>query len=92
MFGHYLSVQSWTPSFSTKKDAFGRQVVWIRLPALPECFYSGCLLRAIVQLVGPMIKIDLNIAQARKGCFARLAMNVNLRKPLVSKIRIEDQL
>lgn len=60
--GHYLSVQPWSSSFSIDKDVIGNQVVWIRLPALPECFYSECLINEIGRLIDPMIKIDLKIA------------------------------
>lgn len=91
MFGHYLSVQPWMASFSTERDVFGSQVVWVRLPALPECFNSECLLREIDQLIGTVVKIDLNMRQARRGRFARLGVNIDLSKPLVSKIRIKIQ-
>lgn len=66
MFGQYLSIQPWTSSFSTDKDVFGNQVVWIRLPALSECNYSKCLLKVIGQLIEPVIKIDLNMSQAKR--------------------------
>ncbi|MBA0581914.1 hypothetical protein Gorai_024073, partial [Gossypium raimondii] len=56
IFGRYLTVWPWLPNFSTSQNGIELQVVWIRLPRLPE-----------------------------GGRFARLAVYVNLRKPLVSK-------
>lgn len=47
LFGHCLSVQCWTPSFSTDSNVFDSLVVWICLLALLECYYLGCLLRVI---------------------------------------------
>ncbi|MBA0851709.1 hypothetical protein Goshw_024652 [Gossypium schwendimanii] len=58
IFGRYLTVWPWSPDFSTLQNGIKSQVVWIRLPRLPE-----------------------------RGRFARLAVYVNLRKPLVSKGR-----
>ncbi|KAK8530864.1 hypothetical protein V6N12_013364 [Hibiscus sabdariffa] len=36
VFGHYLTVQQWTPEFSTSTPYPTKVMVWIRLPGLPE--------------------------------------------------------
>ncbi|MFQ6666640.1 hypothetical protein Gotur_032922 [Gossypium turneri] len=68
------------------------KVVWIRLPGLSEGYYSDCLLRGIGQTVGPVAKLDVHTDCACRGRFARLAVYVDLRKSLVSKVQINGRL
>ncbi|MBA0629276.1 hypothetical protein Godav_023859, partial [Gossypium davidsonii] len=53
------------------------QVVWIQLLGLPKGYYSECLLCAIGQTIGPVIKLDEYTDNARKGKFTRLAVCIN---------------
>ncbi|KAK5843368.1 hypothetical protein PVK06_005823 [Gossypium arboreum] len=92
IFGRYLIVWPWSPSFSTSQSGIESQVVWIRLLRLLEGYYSNCLLRAIGQTVGLVIKLDMHMDYACRGRFVRLAVCVDLRKPLVSKVRINSRL
>lgn len=39
-----------------------------------------------------IVKLDIHTDYARRGCFTRLAVCVDLRKPLVSKVRINGRL
>lgn len=43
-------------------------------------------------MVGKVIKIDLQTNKDSRGRFARFAIQVDLSKPLVSKIRIANRL
>ncbi|MBA0843695.1 hypothetical protein Goarm_000861 [Gossypium armourianum] len=62
------------------------------LPGLLERFYSSCLLKEIGQTFGSVVKLDIHTDYACRGCFARLAVCVDLRKSLVSEVRINGQL
>lgn len=92
IFRQYLTVRHWSFDFLTSKDEVGVQVVWVRLSGLSESLYSSYLLKAIVQTIGTMVRIDENTLSATRGRFTRLAIRVDLRKPLVSKIRINGRL
>lgn len=92
VFGKYLTVSPWSPDFSTSQSAIESQVVWVRLLGLPEGYYSDCLLRVIGQAIGQVIKLDVYTDGGRRGWFARLAICVDLRKPLVSKLWINGKL
>lgn len=59
---------------------------------LPEGYYSDCLLRPIGQAIGRVVKIDANTMCAGWGRFARLGVCVDLRKPLVLKVRINGSI
>ncbi|MBA0761296.1 hypothetical protein Gotri_023967 [Gossypium trilobum] len=72
IFGQYLTVRLWSKDFSTSQSKVDTQLVWVRLPGLPEGFYSDFLIRAIGQLLGQVVKLDAHTNSARKGRFARL--------------------
>lgn len=60
IFGHYLIVRDWLLSFLTVSNGLDKQVVWIRLPRLSEGYYSEFSLRAIGQVIGHVVKIDVH--------------------------------
>ncbi|PPR84221.1 hypothetical protein GOBAR_AA36490 [Gossypium barbadense] len=88
VYGNYLTVRPWSLDFSSTNADMSVQVVWIRLLGLIEGFYSKVLLRAIGQIIGSVIKLNINTNLARRGHFTRLAVCVDLQKLLISKVRI----
>ncbi|PPD69143.1 hypothetical protein GOBAR_DD33980 [Gossypium barbadense] len=80
------------PITFSDRNEIAFQVVWIHLSGLPEGFYSSYLLKEIGQAVGMVVKLDIHTGYTRRGRFARLVICVNLRKTLVSKVRINGQL
>ncbi|MBA0597812.1 hypothetical protein Gorai_007601 [Gossypium raimondii] len=57
---------------------------WIHLPRLPGHMYKGKFLWEIGGMVGKVAKLDFNNSNKARGIFARMAIYVNLDKPLVS--------
>nr|KJB66398.1 hypothetical protein B456_010G155700 [Gossypium raimondii] len=55
-------------------------------------YYSNYLFRVIGQTVGLVVKLDVHTDCARRGYLARLAVCIDLRKSLVSKVKINDSL
>ncbi|PPE02716.1 hypothetical protein GOBAR_DD00275 [Gossypium barbadense] len=47
---------------------------------------------AIVQTIGPVVKLDVDTGYVRKGHFARLMLCVDLRRQLISKVRVNGRL
>ncbi|MBA0633558.1 hypothetical protein Godav_028857, partial [Gossypium davidsonii] len=66
-------------------------VVWVRLFGLSEGLYNKCLLKAIGETIGPMLRIDHNTENGIRGRFARLVVCVDLSKPLISKLKISGK-
>ncbi|MBA0776683.1 hypothetical protein Gotri_011648 [Gossypium trilobum] len=60
IFGQYLTVRLWTPSFTTDQDFPTSLLVWIRLPRLSEGMYTRSLLKFIARAIGRVAKIDCN--------------------------------
>lgn len=92
IFGHYLSVQAWTPSFKPREHTISEIVAWIRLPQLPARYYSKRIIRSIGNVVGDVIHIDYNTESGDRRKFARMAVSLDLTKPLVSKLQVDGEM
>ncbi|MBA0713332.1 hypothetical protein Golax_012372 [Gossypium laxum] len=66
-------------------------MAWIRFPALPNYLYNRKIITEIGELVGKVVKLDMNTDSRTRGQFARMAVYVNLEKPLVSQILINGR-
>ncbi|KAH9660249.1 DUF4283 domain-containing protein [Citrus sinensis] len=86
IFGHYLTVQPWTPQFDSIITEIASVIVWIRLPGMVFHLYDKRILRKIGQLVGNVIKIDYHTKLRERGKFARIAFNLDGR---IQKVEYE---
>lgn len=89
VFGHYLTVHPWEPSISPLNLEITSVFGWVRLPGLPYHYYHKNVLRTIGEAIGKVIRIDYNTAEVEKARFARLAVRLDLTKPLVSMFKID---
>ncbi|KAI9072252.1 hypothetical protein K1719_045780 [Acacia pycnantha] len=92
IFGHYLTVQPWTPSFRSHNYVVSQVIGWIRLPKLPARYYHKSIIRSIGGVFGEVIKVDYNTESGERGKFARIAVVLDLTKPLISKIMVDGEL
>lgn len=67
-------------------------IIWIRLPRLPQGLYTKSLLKFIGRAIGPFAKIDRKTNNDIRGQFVRLAIYIDLGKPLVSKVNINGKI
>ncbi|KAK9007146.1 hypothetical protein V6N11_050979 [Hibiscus sabdariffa] len=51
IFGHYLTVEPWSPDFSPSQPFPSKVVAWIRLPGLSATLYKRSLIEEIVKCV-----------------------------------------
>ncbi|KAL4378484.1 hypothetical protein GQ457_02G025250 [Hibiscus cannabinus] len=89
IYGSYLTVQPWSRTFATSEKHPSKVVVWVRLPGLPFRYYSKALFRRITDVIGTVIKVDYSTRAGERGKFARIAILVDLNKPLRSCIGID---
>ena len=61
--------------------------IWIRLPEFPVEDYDEEVLFEVGRLIGKPLRLDINTSLATRTKFARMCVEVDLRKPLVSKGR-----
>ncbi|KAI9112066.1 hypothetical protein K1719_016962 [Acacia pycnantha] len=80
---YYLIVQRWRPNFNPwKADLQCNIAAWVRLPDVPFEFYNVESLRRIGNMIGKMIKVDRSTSIYDKGGFARICVEIDLKKPL----------
>ncbi|CAL1359482.1 unnamed protein product [Linum trigynum] len=82
---HYIVAEPWRLDF----DTINRTVVWVRLPRLPLAYFDEDILTDIWNMLGRVEKIDYNTANGFRGNYARICVEIDLRKKLVSKYRIK---
>ncbi|KAI9113491.1 hypothetical protein K1719_015418 [Acacia pycnantha] len=92
VYGHYLTVQPWTPSFKPHDHVINQVIGWIRLPKLPARYYHKSVIRSIGNVFGEVIRVDYNTDSGDRGKFARIAVSLDLTKPLTSKIPVDGEL
>ncbi|CAI0394807.1 unnamed protein product [Linum tenue] len=66
-------------------------VVWIQFPALPVHFYHKEILFALGNMVGRAIKLDFHTQHQQRAKFARMAVELDLSRPLVTRIRLDGK-
>ncbi|CAL1402590.1 unnamed protein product [Linum trigynum] len=63
--------------------------VWVQLPAFPVHFYHREVLFSVGNMIGRTIKLDYHTLHQQRARFARIAVEVDLSKPLVTRIRLD---
>ncbi|XP_025703061.1 uncharacterized protein [Arachis hypogaea] len=81
---HYLLVQRWRPLFIPQESEVKRVAVLIRIPNLPAELYNRYFLWKVEKSIGNMLKVDEHTSIHSRGKFARICMEVDLRKKLVT--------
>nr|GLL19518.1 uncharacterized protein LOC109173568 [Ipomoea trifida]GLL19519.1 uncharacterized protein LOC109173568 [Ipomoea trifida]GLL35493.1 uncharacterized protein LOC109173568 [Ipomoea trifida] len=82
---HYVTVQEWEPNFDPRNNKTEKLLVWARFPSLPVEYFEEEFLMRIGNQLGRSIKIDYTTSLISKGKFARMCVEVDITKPLLSK-------
>ncbi|MBA0684345.1 hypothetical protein Goari_025937 [Gossypium aridum] len=61
IFGQYLTVQPWTMTFNPTQAYLSIMMAWIRFPALHSYLYNRKIITEIGELVGKVVKLDMNV-------------------------------
>ncbi|CAI0432654.1 unnamed protein product [Linum tenue] len=86
---HYLIVHQWTHTFRTSDKPHRSVVAWVQLPELPIHFYHREVLFALGNLLGRTVKLDYHTERMERGKFARIAVELDMTKPLKTRIRLD---
>ncbi|XP_057441890.1 uncharacterized protein LOC130733681 [Lotus japonicus] len=90
IFDHYLAVATWSPEFISPAARVKKTLAWIRIPGLNVAFYNESYLMSAARAIGKPIRLDRNTLRADRGRFARICVELDLDKPVVGKICLED--
>ncbi|CAL1393438.1 unnamed protein product [Linum trigynum] len=66
-------------------------VAWVQLPAFPVHFYHQEILFSLENMIGRAIKLDFHTQHQKHVKFARMAVELDLSKPLISRIRLDGK-
>ncbi|CAA7042579.1 unnamed protein product [Microthlaspi erraticum] len=88
MFGSYLMVQAWSPEFDLMVNEITTTPVWVRMSNLPINFYHKTILMGIAKGIGKPLRVDATTLNLERARFARVCVEVNLRKPLKGSVLI----
>ncbi|KAJ4833493.1 hypothetical protein Tsubulata_006664 [Turnera subulata] len=89
---HYLTIRKWVPNFDPNAEKITKTMVWVHISDLPIEYYDKEFLRGVANRIGKIIKIDAATSSASRGKYAKLSVEVDLTKPLVSKFRLRRRL
>ncbi|XP_019181605.1 PREDICTED: osmotin-like protein TPM-1 [Ipomoea nil] len=92
IFDNYLVTQRWQPKFDPAKAKFSKMAVWVRFPRLSVEYFRDDIIKSVLEDVGKPLGLDQTTTAVVKGRYARVAVEVDLNKPLVSEIWVEDQI
>ncbi|CAN1179094.1 hypothetical protein LINPERHAP2_LOCUS33999 [Linum perenne] len=85
---HYVVCEEWRPYFRPEDSALSKLRVWIRLPGIPLEYFDYSILKRTGDRIGKTVRIDHTTLEGFLGNFARLCVEVDLSKPLLSKYRL----
>ncbi|XP_028768306.1 uncharacterized protein LOC114725909 [Neltuma alba] len=87
----YLVVMRWKPAFNPLSEVIDKVAVWVRLPVISIDLYDKKILYAIGSEIGRVIKVDGPTARRKRGRFARVCVEVDLKKPLLPHYAIDGR-
>ncbi|KAF7831289.1 ribonuclease H [Senna tora] len=87
---HYLIIRPWTSLFDPEEQ-IQKIAAWVHLPDLPIELYDDKFLYTLGSLIGKVLKIDVNTSQQLRGKFARLCVELDLSKPLLSQYYVHGR-
>lgn len=91
VFGSYLLTQAWVPDFDPLRDEIDTTPVWVRISNLPVNFYHRSILMGIAKGLGSPVKVDLTTLKFERARFARVCVEVNLKKPLKGTVMVNGE-
>ncbi|CAI0545574.1 unnamed protein product [Linum tenue] len=82
----YLTVHQWYKGFTPWKS---HTIVWVQLLELPVEFFNPEAVRRIAEKIGRPIRVDKPTELGARVKYARVCVEVDLTRPLLSQFKIE---
>ncbi|KAJ4841956.1 hypothetical protein Tsubulata_025676 [Turnera subulata] len=70
VFGHCLIVEPWVPQFNPSQHKIKTVVAWVQIPELSCEYYDRRLLHIVCNMIGHLVRIDHNTAEAIRHILA----------------------
>lgn len=89
---NYLTIRKWVPNFIPDDSPMRFLTTWVRIPNLAVEYFDTNFLTKIGNKIGRVMRIDKTTAQAERGQFTRLSVEIDLAKPLLSKFWLRGRI
>ncbi|WOK94310.1 hypothetical protein Cni_G03012 [Canna indica] len=89
--GQALSLIQWRENFQPMKEEISVVPVWIQMPGLPLEFMNQEILLQLAAVIGRPVKIDEYTKACDRGKFARICIQMNLKKPIEQGFWVETK-
>ena len=86
--GSYVAVRLWEPNFKASTTKLSTIAIWVRLNKLPVEYYEAHVLQEIGNAIGPVLKVDVNMATEVRGRYAHICVQIDVSKPLIKTVLI----
>ncbi|CAN1249352.1 Uncharacterized protein At4g02000 [Linum perenne] len=85
---HYVISEVWRPNFEPGFSEVNTIRVWVRLPGLPLENFDVGILTLVGNKIGKTVRVDGTTLFGARGNYARICVEIDPHKPLVSKYRL----
>lgn len=86
---HYLVVKEQSPDFDPTTNKTEKLIVWVRIPCLPIEYFDYDFLKKVGEKIGKPIRADHNTGMAARGRYARICVEVDITKPLLTMFKLK---
>lgn len=88
---HYLTMQHWYPKFCAEEATFDKIVAWVQFLSLPLYVCDKNILARLGNQIGRTLLMDEFTFGVSCGKFARVSVELDLKKLLISKFIFDDK-
>ncbi|XP_048498020.1 uncharacterized protein LOC125496563 [Beta vulgaris subsp. vulgaris] len=81
----YLTIRKWVTNFIPDDSPLKVLTAWLRILNLSAEYFDTQFLHKVGAKIGKVLRVDRTTAQADRGQFTRISVEIDLTKPLLSK-------
>ncbi|CAI0403560.1 unnamed protein product, partial [Linum tenue] len=85
---HYLTVHTWNKHFNPYEHEISSTLVWARRLDIPAQYFNTDAVMKIGKRIGRPLRVDQAPSTGARLDYARVCVEVDLSKPLLSQFRI----
>lgn len=92
VMGYYLAISKRRPNFDLSENKVHTILVWVRVLKLHLEMFNEASLTRLGNTIGKIIRIDIVTEEVARGKYARICVELDLKKPLQSKMIVMGKL
>ncbi|XP_021741187.1 uncharacterized protein LOC110707488 [Chenopodium quinoa] len=89
---NYLTIRKWIPNFIPDEAPIKILTAWVRIPNLLVEYFDINFLNKVGSKIGKVLRVDKTTAQAERGQFTRISVEIDLTKPLLSMFWLKGRI